>query len=47
MNKYVNRIMDEVYDNFERHFDKDDKLDFLEDLIERLQLELNYINDNE
>jgi len=47
MSKYVTRIMDEVYDNFERHFDKDDKLDFLEDLIERLQLELNYINDNE
>ena len=47
MSKYVTRIMDEVYDNFERHFDKDDKLDFLEDLIERLQLELDYINDNE
>lgn len=47
MSKYVSRIMDEVYDNFERHFDKDDKLDFLEDLIERLQLELDYINDNE
>ena len=39
--------MDEVYDNFERHFDKDDKLDFLEDLIERLQKELDYINDND
>ena len=47
MSKYVTRIMDEVYDNFQRHFDKDDKLDFLEDLIERLQLELDYINDNE
>ena len=47
MSKYVTRIMDEVYDNFERHFDKEDKLDFLEDLIERLQLELDYINDND
>ena len=47
MSKYVTRIMDEVYDNFERHFDKDDKLDFLEDLIERLQKELDYINDND
>tara|TARA_B100000902_G_scaffold341975_1_gene345717 strand:+ start:79 stop:237 length:159 start_codon:yes stop_codon:yes gene_type:complete len=43
MSKYVSRIMDEVYDNFQRHFDEDDKLDFLEDLIERLQLELDYI----
>tara|TARA_R100001463_G_scaffold10722_1_gene30877 strand:+ start:533 stop:688 length:156 start_codon:yes stop_codon:yes gene_type:complete len=39
MNKYVNRIMDEVHDNFDRHFDTDDKLDFLEELIERLQIE--------
>ncbi len=38
--------MDEVYDNFQRHFDEDDKLDFLEDLIERLQLELDYIIEN-
>ncbi len=48
MSKYVERIMDEVYDNFHRHFDDDDKLDFLEELIERLQIELSYINnDNE
>ena len=47
MSKYVERIMDEVHDNFEKHFDDDDKLDFLEELIERLQIELNYINDNE
>tara|TARA_B100000427_G_scaffold206627_1_gene172000 strand:+ start:2405 stop:2557 length:153 start_codon:yes stop_codon:yes gene_type:complete len=46
MSKYVTRIMDEVYDNFQRHFDEDDKLDFLEDLIERLQLELDYIIEN-
>tara|TARA_Y100001980_G_C14314856_1_gene137670 strand:+ start:414 stop:557 length:144 start_codon:yes stop_codon:yes gene_type:complete len=47
MTKYVNRIMDEVYDNFRNHFDNDDKLDFLEELIERLQIELQYIQDNE
>jgi len=47
MSKYVSRIMDEVYDNFERHFDTDDKLDFLEELIERLQIELEYIEDND
>ena len=45
--KYVSRIMDEVYDNFRNHFDNDDKLDFLEELIERLQIELQYIQDNE
>tara|TARA_R100000742_G_C4227328_1_gene49660 strand:- start:104 stop:247 length:144 start_codon:yes stop_codon:yes gene_type:complete len=47
MSKYVERIMDEVYDNFHRHFDNDDKLDFLEELIERLQIELNYIHHEE
>jgi len=47
MSKYVSRIMDEVYDNFRNHFDTDDKLDFLEELIERLQIELDYINDND
>jgi len=39
--------MDEVYDNFRNHFDDDDKLDFLEELIERLQIELDYIQDND
>jgi len=47
MSKYVERIMDEVYDNFHRHFDYDDKLDFLEELIERLQIELEYIKHEE
>ena len=47
MNKYVNRIMDEVYDNFHRHFDYEDKLDFLEELIERLQIELEYTHNEE
>ena len=47
MTKYVSRIMDEVYDNFNNHFDEDEKLDFLEELIERLQIELDYIQDNE
>ena len=29
MNKYVSRIMDEVYDNFRNHFDdKDEKIWF-------------------
>ena len=47
MNKYVDRIMDEVHDNFDRHFDNDEKVWFLEYLIERLNKELNYINDEE
>ena len=47
MSKYVERIMDEVHDNFHRHFDYDDKLDFLEELIERLQIELEYIKHEE
>jgi len=47
MSKYVERIMDEVYDNFHRHFDYEDKLDFLEELIERLQIELEYTHNEE
>ncbi len=43
MNKYVNRIMDEVHDNFDRHFDDtEEKVWFLEYLIEKLQDELDY-----
>ena len=46
--KYVDRILEEVTFNFERHFhDKDDRIDFLEELIEELKdlLEgLNYEN---
>tara|TARA_Y100001970_G_C13784746_1_gene627200 strand:- start:359 stop:523 length:165 start_codon:yes stop_codon:yes gene_type:complete len=54
MNKYVSRIMDEVYDNFRNHFnDKDEKIWFLEELIFELKDELedikhqdfNYDND--
>ena len=37
MTKYVNRIMDEVYDNFRNHFDNDEKIWFLEELIEEFQ----------
>ncbi len=47
MTKYVSRIMDEVYDNFNNHFDNDDKLDFLEELIERLQILREIIQDND
>ena len=35
--KYVDRILDEVSFNFERHFhDKDERIDFLEELIEEI-----------
>ena len=38
MSKYVDRILDEVYDNFERHFtDKDERVEFVEELIEALE----------
>ena len=37
MNKYVSRIMSEVRDNFKNHFDDDEKIWFLEELIEKLQ----------
>ena len=38
MSKYVDRILDEVCDNFERHFtDKDERVEFVEELIEALE----------
>ena len=48
MSKYVNRIMDEVYDNIENHFDDtDEKVWFLEELIQELKYELDYIVNND
>ena len=43
-NKYVNRIMEEVYDNFHNHYDGDveEITWFLEELITKLQDELDY-----
>jgi hypothetical protein len=47
MTKYVSRIMDEVWDNFSNHFDDDEeKLDFLEELIDKLNDEIDYITYN-
>ena len=43
MSKYVSRIMDEVHYNFNNHFDEDEKLDFLEELIDKLKDEMDYI----
>ena len=48
MSKYVDRIMDEVYDNFDRHFhDNEDKVDFLEELIEELKSQLEYLDEED
>jgi hypothetical protein len=38
MSKYVHRILDEVWENFERHFeDKEEREEFLEELINELE----------
>jgi hypothetical protein len=43
MSKYVDRIIEEVNFNFDRHFhDKEDKVEFLEELIEELKNRLEY-----
>ena len=48
MSKYVSRIMDEVQDNINNHFDDtDEKVWFLEELIQELKYELDYIVNNE
>jgi len=44
MDKYVDRIMEEVHFNFERHYtDKEEQVGFLEELIEVLNDELEEI----
>jgi hypothetical protein len=48
MCKYVDRILDEVDFNFERHFhDFEERQEFLEELIEALQDVLNRLEDEE
>ena len=49
MSKHVDRILEEVNFNFERHFhDKEERVDFLEELIEELKDRLEYLeNDDE
>ena len=43
MSKYVDRIMEEVNFNFERHFhDKEDRVEFLKELIEELKDRLEH-----
>ena len=48
MSKYVDRIMDEIAFNFTSHFtDKEDRIDFLEELIEELKSQLEYLDDED
>jgi hypothetical protein len=48
MSKYVDRILDEVDYNFERHFnDKEEREEFLEELIEALQFVLENLEEDE
>jgi len=46
MSKYVDRILDEVEFNFDRHFhDKEERIEFLEDLIEEINNVLEELKD--
>ena len=51
MGKYVDRILEEVQFNFDRHFhDKEERIEFLEELIEELKdllEDLNYDDDED
>ena len=45
--KYVDRILDEVTFDFERHFtDKEERVEFLEELIEELEDQLEGLGDD-
>ena len=47
MSKYVDRIMEEVEFNFDRHFhDNEDRVDFLEELIGELKYRLENLNND-
>tara|TARA_R110002153_G_scaffold213044_1_gene365586 strand:- start:293 stop:493 length:201 start_codon:yes stop_codon:yes gene_type:complete len=48
MSKYVDRILEEVYFNFDRHFhDREDKVEFLEELIDTLKGRLESVNEDD
>jgi hypothetical protein len=48
MSKYVSRIMDDVYDAFSNHFQEaDDRAEFLTELIEELNNELEAVSECE
>ena len=48
MDKYTQRVMEEVYHTFSNHYkDIDERVEFLTDLIETLQNELQTVSDNE
>jgi hypothetical protein len=47
MSKYVDRILDEVYFNFERHFDDDEKVEFVEELISELKNIMDRLDDDD
>jgi len=45
MSKYVDRIMEEVQFNFDRHYtDKEEQVEFLEELIYKLKNQLEYLD---
>ena len=47
MDKYAQRVMEEVYHTFSNHYkDIDERVEFLTDLIETLQNELQTVNDS-
>jgi len=46
MDKYAERVMDEVYDTFANHYkEQDERIQFLTDLIEELNNELNQLDE--
>jgi len=48
MSKYVDRVLEEVQFNFDRHFhDNEDRVDFLEELIGELKYRLENLNNND
>ena len=47
MSKYVDRILDEVHFNFERHFDDEEKVEFVEELISELKNLMDRLDEEE
>jgi len=48
MDKYTQRVMEEVYHTFSNHYkDIDERVEFLTDLIETLQSELEKVKQDE
>ena len=47
MSKYIDRVIDEVHDKLDRHHEYDEKVKFLNELIEELEYVLEQLKEED